>query len=709
MPPGSASTPRSLAPRVGGRLRAASRGLKLTLTLGLLAAVVVVAVGSRHWVAGRTQRATLAGWRKFDEAARTADAATMNAALDEVLAADPAEPTALARRAALATGVAPDGDAALTAFLLRQQFRDGDIPAAARSAAQLLRHRPKDWLALCVTAADALRRGDRAAALLALDALPGPGEEGANVEAVGLLVAFRLHDALERDPSRLRGFVQSSVCPLLKAGTVQSLNAADKLALVACYLEGFEPPTGKPQPPPLPLAWTPANTLLDSAAEEATAAGSAPLLRRAGGLSAGLVVAAATLRAAEQVTAAQAADFTRDGNARTRRCYVKLAEVDPAAAEAYRGLARLAADAGRYEEARAEVARGLSHCGDDPELSALFGRMLQLEGRAAESYGPLRELARREPTQAAWWGLAVTAAVAANRADLALADCAAMRAALPGHLWAAKAEARLWLDAGDAARAAQLLHPLGSAALAKDAEGARLYARSLEAAGLHALVPDFLAAVEKAAHDSDDPAPLAAALRGQLEARPDAVAAERLAAECQRFAGRWPDAGDFPRLRAEALHRAAEASAPDWEAAKVAAAIRAAERWRARAPGDRAAAVMLVTLRLRAGDAAQASRDAAPLRDAEADPCVTAAELEALGAAHLADGRLADAARVLGRLSRSSSARPGVSVQLALVYLAQRKLPEARAALALAQTLPRSPQEQADYAAAARQLLQESP
>ena len=699
MPPGTATPPRTLAPRAW----------TLALAVGLLAVGVIVAVGARHWASGRTQRAALAGWRKFDEAARTADTVAMNAALAEVLAADPAEPTALARREALATGVAPDGDAALTAFLLRKQFRDGNLPAASRSAAQLLRHRPRDWLALCVTAADALRRGDRSAALLALDALPGPGEEGANVEAVGLLVAFRLHEVLERDAAPLRRFVQSHVCPLLKAGTVQSLGAADKLSLVGCYLEGFEPPTGQPQLPPLLLAWTPATTLLDSAAEVAVADGSVPLLKRAGELSARLTAAAATLRAAGQVTAAQAADFARDGNARTRRCSVKLAEVDPAAAEAYRGLARLAADAGRYEEARAEVVRGLRHCGDDPELSALFARMLQLEGRAVESYTHLREMARREPTQAAWWSLAVTAAVAANRADLALADCAAMRSALPGHPWAAKAEARLRLDAGDAARAAQLLHPLGTAALAKDAEGARLYARSLEAAGLHALLPDFLVAVENAAHDSDNPAALAAALRGQLEARPDAAAAERVAAECQRFAGRWPDAVEFPRLRAEALSRAAEVSAPDWDAAKVAAATRAAERWRARAPGDRAAAVMLVTLRLRAGDAAQASRDAAPLRDAEADTLATAAELEALGAVHFADGRLADAARVLERLARSALARPSVSVRLARVYFAQGKLPAARAALALAQSFPRSPQEQADYAAAARQLLQESP
>ena len=58
---------------------------------------------------------------------------------------------------------------------------------------------------------------------------------------------------------------------------------------------------------------------------------------------------------------------------------------------------------------------------------------------------------------------------------------------------------------------------------------------------------------------------------------------------------------------------------------------------------------------------------------------------------------------------RGDAARPGAAVQLALTYLAQQKFPEARAALALAQTCPRSPQEQADYVAAVRQLPQETP
>ena len=568
---------------------------------------------------------------------------------------------------------------------------------------------PEGLLARCVKASDALRRGDRASALLEVEALPGPAEEGADTEAGGLLLAFRLFRALDRDPAPLRSFVQSHVCPLLKSGTALGLGAADKLALVTCYLEGFEPPTGRPQPTALLLAWTPVTALLSHAADEAVATRSEALLARVGGLGADLVATVAAFRAAEQITAEQAGDFTREVRERTRLCYAALRDANPDAAEAYRGLALVLAADGHYADARAEVARGLRNCENDAELTALFSRMLQLEGRAGEAYGPLRELARREPNRAAWWGLAVTAAVAAGRADLALADCAAMRAALPGHPWAARAEAKLWLDAGDAARAAQLLHPLGAAALAQDVDGARLYARALSAAGLHVLVPEFLAEAARAAQASDDPAALAAALRGLVEAKPDAAGATRVAAECQRFAGRWPEATEFHRLRAEALARVAESSAPDWDAAKVVAAVQAVERWRAREPRARRAAVLLVTLRLVGGDAAQMHRDAAPLRDAEADPLATGDELEALGAAYRVRGELDAAARVLGRLTRSSAARPGAYVQLALTYLAQRKFPEARAALASAQTLPRTPREQADYAAAARQLLQESP
>jgi len=708
--------PLRLAGHAVGWARGAPRWLQ-----GVLAVGVLVGGGGggalavQRWATGRAHRATLEGWTKFNEAARTSDAAAMEAALDEVLAANPTEPTALGRKRAFATGEAPDHDKPMILYTMRRKLRDNDLPAAAREADKWLRHQPKDWLAHCAKASEALARGDRAAALAEVEALPDPAEEGANVDPGGLLIAFRLYRTLERDTSRLRGFVQGRVCPLLKAGSVQNLAPADKLGLVACYLEGFEPPAAGAQPSPLLLAWSPVTALMDAAADEALARDAEPLLARVGGTGPGLAAAVAAFRRADQVTAEQAADFTREVHERTRKCYGRLRDKDPKAAEAYRGLAGLLAAEGRYAEARDEVVRGLQNCENDPELAALFSRMLQAEGRALESYGALRALAAREPHRPVWCGLAVTAAVAANRADLALADCAAMLQALPGNPWAARAEAGLWLDAGDAARAAQLLAPLGVAYLAKDAEAARLYARALGSAGLQVQVPAFLAEAERFAQEYDNPAALAGALRGQVEAKPDAAGAARVAAECQRFLGRWPEAGEFHRLRAEALYRAAALTAPDWDAGKVAAAAQAAERLRARQPADRAAAVMLVTLRLRGGRAAaaeevgQAYRDAAPLRDAEADPLLSVDELEALGASYRAAGKLADAARVLERLARSAAARPGGHVQLALTYLAQKRVPEARAALALAQTRPRSPQEQADYVAAVRQLQQETP
>ena len=245
-------------------------------------------------------------------------------------------------------------------------------------------------------------------------------------------------------------------------------------------------------------------------------------------------------------------------------------------------------------------------------------------------------------------------------------------------------------------------------------DAARLYAHALSAAGLHVEVPGFLAEVERAAQAFDNPVALAGALRGVVEARPDAAECGRVAAECQRFLGRWPQADAFDRLRAEALARVAESTAPEWDAAKVAAALQAAERWRARRPQDRAAAVTLVTLRLHGtrnavSQAGQAYRDAAPLRDAEADPLLTADELDALGSAYLAVGKFDDARRVLERLTRSAAAPPGALVRLARAHLAQRNLPEARAALAAAQARPRNPQDQADYVAAVRQLQQENP
>jgi predicted Zn-dependent protease len=703
-----------------GWVRGAPLWIKAALAgVVLLGGTVGVGYGSKRLAAGRKHRAALAGWREFSEASRTGDQAGMTAALDGILVADPAEPTALARRHALVTNEAAASDPAMASFTMRQCLSRGDMPAAAREADKLLRERPKNWLAHCARAANYLRAGDRDAARAELDALPEPTDPDAATDPGGLAVAFQLFARLDRDPDPLRAFVQNRLCPTLKSPRVQSAAAGEKLALLTCYLQGFEPARDRPQPAALLVAWSPANLLAESAAEDALAGPDAALLARVGALGNGLRAALAALRAGGQVTAEQATNFARENDTRTRKCLTKLKELDPDAAGAYHGLAQLYAEAGDYAAAREEVVAGLRRCESDPALSALFGRMLQAEGRALEAYGVLRAKARAEPDRAAWWSLAVEAALAANRRDLALADCAAMREALPGNPWPARVEASIRLRGGDAAAALLLLllTPLGPDALARDPEAARLYARALAEGGRREDVLGFLAAAVASSQTADDPAAAAGALRGLVEANataPVAAAAERVAADCQRLLGRWPESDELYRLRAEALFQAAAATAPAWEPAKLAEAMRAAQRYRARQPLDRTAAARLVTLRLHsAGDRSAvgdaALRDAVPLRDAEADPLLGGPELDALGAAYLAAGRFADARRVLTRLAASGAATAGSLTRLALALNALGEGGAARAALASAQSRPRTPQEQADYVAAARTIYPESP
>ena len=142
------AAPVRLAGHALGWLRGAPRWLQLLLAAGvLLGGGVGGGYGYTRWSAGRAHRAAAAGWKKFEEAARTADAAGMDAALDAVLTALPGEPTAAARKHTLATGEAADHDRAMIAYAMRRNLRANDLPGAEREADKWLTHQPKDWLA----------------------------------------------------------------------------------------------------------------------------------------------------------------------------------------------------------------------------------------------------------------------------------------------------------------------------------------------------------------------------------------------------------------------------------------------------------------------------------------------------------------------------------------------------------------------------------
>jgi tetratricopeptide (TPR) repeat protein len=309
--------------------------------------------------------------------------------------------------------------------------------------------------------------------------------------------------------------------------------------------------------------------------------------------------------------------------------------------------------------------------------------------------------------------MAAQAAAAAHRRDWALAAIDRVLAADPKNRLALRAQAVLYLEAGDAGRAAQLLAGLGEETLAKDPMAARTYARALTEGGLEVRVEDFVEAAVAAGREQNTPAPAVAAVRGWADAPPTAARAGRIAARVDRLLERWPDLPALLVLRAEALARAAELGDPAWDPVTVGLAVQAWARVRAADPDSRAAAAALARLRLSGeNNPDQAARDGAPLLAAEADPTLTPADLELIGAVYRTTGKLDAAARVLERATQgvvrtlTPAGTAGCWVQLALTYHAQGKRPDAQNALRVAASLPRTSREQADYVAAAKTIFQ---
>lgn len=691
-------------------------GWLLWAPLPLRIAFVLITVGGtaacgfylwQHRAMVKRNRAVGAGWREFEAARRAGDEAAMRAGLQAVLAGDPVEEQALRRLKALDTGTGDPTDPEMLGFLIRIHLRAGRAADAEREADRLLAKTPGDWFARCVKAARRLADGDRAGTERELDALTAPGARTTRIDPPALLWAFQLYRRVGRDAAPLRTFAQSGLLPALRTPAAAALAPLDKLTLVDCYLEAFDPATDRPQPPAVVQAWAGADQLSDAAVEQAAATGDVTALARAGQHGPRLHAALQLLRKHDQITADQYAELSKEVEDRTRKAWEAVLAKEPTRAEAHTGLALSYGRTGDYPTARDRVVRGIEATGgSDPDLAALFARMLALEGRPLDAYASLKRSAEQRPGEPVWWALAAEAALAAGNRQLALAACEKLRQANPTDKWAVRTEARLWLDADQPAKALAVLAPVPTKDLLTDPTAVRLYARAAAEVGPEGRPAEFTAAAEAAAVQANNPMVAVAALRGWLDAPPTAARAETVAARADALQARWPADAPLLRVTADARYLAAERADPPWPLAKVQAAVLAVEQLQLRLPGDTDSLVSLGWLRLLGErNPEQAARDLAPLAEGADAPTRSVAELEVLGAVYLATARTADAVRVLDRAARSRDATTGCFIYLALAQHAAGNSQAARSALAVARMRPRSPREQAPYRAAVDAVL----
>ena len=650
----------------------------------------------------------VAEWRRFEEAVRTADEPKMLAALDGVLARNPTDPTALGRKQALESGQADPGDQPMVVLSVRRHLRAGRLADADREAKKRLASEKNDWLSRCVVAAHRLQQGDAPGAAAELDQLPAPGDATARLDPGGLLFAARLFRATGKDLTPLRRFAQTISPPILRAAGSAHLPPAEKSALVECYVEAFDPTPGQSQPAGVAEAWAAAAKLADSALDEALEHKDPGVLTRLGRLGVPLEAGLGYLRRSGQVTADEARPLAGDLRDRTRKAWDGVLAADGGGAEAHRGkagvLLRAAADAGPgadrpalYRQARDTLVAGLQAKPDDPELAQMFGRLLAVEGRPLDAAQYLIGQAHAHPDHPVWWALAAEAAVAASRRELALEACAKLRAKDPNNRWAARTEGRLWVDAGEPARALPALARLGDDAVARDPLAAYPFARALAETGAGDRLTQFLQVVAAAGQ----PAAAGAAARGLADADPAKFPPADLQARAVALLNKFPDHPDLLRAEADAAYRLAERGDPLWDPTRVRTAVRAVEQALRRNPDDPELCTHLGWLRLSGeSNPALAARAVAPLLAPDARP--TPRQLELLGAVALAANDLPAATGFLQRATQGADPPAGAFALLARAHHAAGRAGPARSALDAARSRPHTPRERADYLTTAK-------
>jgi tetratricopeptide (TPR) repeat protein len=671
-------------------------------------------------------KAVGAGWNEYNNAARKADLDGIRAALDRVLAADPNDPTATRYKAILDRGEADPDTPELAVVLLNQHVSKDQLPAAAREAEKVLAHNPKDWLARCAIAHHALQvRGDRAEAERHLNQLPDPEDPAARVGAGGLLYALKLSAVVGRDATPLRRVIVNRLLPFLRSSTAATAPPGAKLQLLECYLEAFGEPGALGE---LSGYWAVADQLAEGAHADATAAGDVDVLSRLANLGPRMRIALGMLREHDPARFPddRLVPLAKAVHDRTRSAWQAVRQKAPDRAAAYVGLAVLALQENNPNAAMREIIDGLEKCGDRTELLELLVPLSARMGNDETLLNAARSLlkaAEDAKTDANKWCLFANAALALQRHDDAFIACQRARAVQRDHPVACQIEAWLLIRTGKFVQARESLLALGEPALRTHFGPAQLHGRVM-AETLWVLIDDEFNAVLEAQAKLKPKTSLPAVgfLRGVFSADPDAKRAEWVAAQAARVLVNDPDAPLARRLRADALYRLADLAvtpnpkggAPLWDGNLVSAALRAFDDLRPEEKTEPGALAAVAALQLKGqGNAAAALRTAGGLRAVEGS--LNSWQLEVLGAVLTANGKPADAVRVLERAARLPNPTAGLRVALAVAYHRNNQPGDAREEIARAENPrggdapTRSAREQAELVAAKQLLLKENP
>jgi predicted Zn-dependent protease len=693
------------------------RDLPKAVTLGLLVllaggAAVVGFVGYNRYENSQKTKANIKLWQQFEAATKEANEPGMREALQALVQANPNDPLPKQRLQALDSGEADPNDPPMAMLTYQQHLRAAPPrwPEADREARKYLANYPKDWQARCVVAQFALINKQPEEALKQLDQLPDPNKDGVNLHPGGLLMAFNLFAETQKDPTALRQFVALRVVDRIRSIDTKTWPLPLKLSILDCYVRAFNPGTDGKQLDGLNRAVAPMGEFLEHCRVQATADKEGEALQRLGYLTGQIGLCYGLLHKDGVISDEQHAAFLRELDERSYKTWRSVVELLPKSPAGYKGVAIAELKNKNPAAAREIVARGLEQCGESPDLLSLYSQLLRADNNAKKSVQVMAQAALKDPKNLVAWLQLAEAASAAGEFPVAAEAIGHVEKLAPDDPRVVRAGVWLSLEKKDPIRAVHLLNRFDKSVLMQDAVLAGWYVRGMIDGGLTANLPDFLKSVEQNALQANKPGALGAALNavtGTARHEPDAV--NLVVAIAQRAPDRWSDNPEILTALAMAHYRLAENS--DWELAATKNAVRALERLRAKYPENTDIAAAIAWAKLKGEkNPNRALLDAAVLADAfKKELPLNGFQLKVLGTAYSEAGRSKDALAVL---KKAAAAGPGVAsihIALAMAYYKAEEYKDAESTILLVRTMPRSPAEQADFAAAMTIIKPSSP
>lgn len=677
------------------RLYRGVRSLPLAVRLATIA-VLLPAIGYAGYLAFQKyedrarNRAVIAEWQRFEMAAQKGtEPGELQAILTKILAIQPTEPNALARRDALDCGSSDIADQSMVVMLMRGHVFAGRIGDAAREAAKRYATEPRDWFANCVLAHDALLQGHRENATRHLTALGNPDAHDLGIEPGGLRYGIEILRMAGRDISPVREFLVKRVLPVMRSENIAKLPPRSLAQFVHCYAETL---LADELSPGLAEYGAPAARLAERALTGAIETDDRVAAEQVGELGPRFADGLNRLRAAKQIVDDQKNELATENEDRTVRAWRFVLQKQPKSPSAYAGLALSAARSNQPEEVREQIARGLEVCGDDPQLLSLFLRVCIAENRSAEAVERCFAAAERKPTDLSSWLLAADAALAARQRDKALIACRNARDIAPNKLLVARVETRMWCEAGFPNEAWKVISIYPQIDVARDPIALRYYTRAAIELGEE----KKFATIQTLANETKNLTLSLAIAQGFADTPDDAERLTRTAKLASAILDRWPSATEAAKIRANVLVRKLELGPTPWDRKVVDEAVKACEFALAAEPQESTIIGHLAWLKLRGqDDAAAATRIIAPLR---AYPNrLTVEQIEIVGAVLLANRQPEEAMRILELGANLSQRRAGTLVQLANAYRILGRASEADATLAAVAAIPQTARERSDY------------